>query len=180
MNGTKSCAVYTLVYKMRMDFFYCFMMYDGSRDTPRDPRKESFPPIVWDSSSVIISQNTGYVSIVQQYERQYTLKGQSNEIFDFRFSTWISFPQVPDYTIRAVSNFFRKFVEIFGAQGAPPLSLTPVANGKNLSNRKIFIISFRHLWVVELAYSKIRNGSNLILWGWGETDSSKNQKQKIS
>ncbi len=25
---------------------------------------------------------------------------------DFRLSTWISFPQVPNYTIRAVSNFF--------------------------------------------------------------------------
>jgi hypothetical protein len=66
------------------------------------PRKESFPPIVWDSSSVIISQNMGYRSIVQQYERQYTLKGQCNEIFGFRFSTWISFPQAPDYTVRAV------------------------------------------------------------------------------
>jgi hypothetical protein len=41
------------------------------------------------------------------------LKGQCHEIFDFRFSTWISFPQAPDYTIRAVSNFF----EIFAAQG---------------------------------------------------------------
>jgi hypothetical protein len=30
------------------------------------------------------------------------LKGQCHEIFDFKFSTWISFPQAPDYTIRAV------------------------------------------------------------------------------
>jgi hypothetical protein len=34
------------------------------------------------------------------------LKRQCHEIFDFRFSTWIHFPQAPDYTIRAVSNFF--------------------------------------------------------------------------
>jgi hypothetical protein len=27
---------------------------------------------------------------------------------------------------------------------------------------------------------KIRNGRKVILWGWGETDSWKNQKQKIS
>ncbi len=35
------------------------------------------------------------------------LKGQCHEIFDFRFSTWISFPQAPEYTTKAVSNFFK-------------------------------------------------------------------------
>jgi hypothetical protein len=54
------------------------------------------------------------------------------EIFDFRFSSWISFLQAPDYTIRAVFEFFQNFTEIFTAQGAPLVSLTPVANGKNL------------------------------------------------
>ncbi len=34
------------------------------------------------------------------------LKGQCHEIFCFWFSSWISFPQAPEYTIRAVSNFF--------------------------------------------------------------------------
>jgi hypothetical protein len=29
-------------------------------------------------------------------------------------------------------KIFRKFAEIFAAQGAPPVSLTPVANEKNL------------------------------------------------
>ncbi len=33
-------------------------------------------------------------------------------------------------------NFFRKFAEIFAAQGAPPVSMTPVANGKNLQAEK--------------------------------------------
>ena len=50
--------------------------------------------------------------------------------------SWISFPQAPDYTIRAVSNFFLKFAEIFAAQGAPLVLLTPVANGKNLQPEK--------------------------------------------
>jgi hypothetical protein len=36
------------------------------------------------------------------------LKGQCHQIFDFRFSTWISFQQAPDYTIRAFSNLFKK------------------------------------------------------------------------
>ncbi len=30
----------------------------------------------------------------------------------------------------------QKFAEIFAAQGAPPVSLTPVANGKNLQTEK--------------------------------------------
>jgi hypothetical protein len=38
---------------------------------------------------------------------------------------------------RAVSNFFGKFSKIFAAQGAPLVSLTPVAYGKNL-NQKSF------------------------------------------
>ncbi len=59
---------------------------------------------------------------------QFTLKGQCHEIFCFWFFSWITFPQAPEYTIRAVSNFFRKFAEIFAAQGWPPVSATPVAN----------------------------------------------------
>ncbi len=39
-------------------------------------------------------------------QRVRTLKGQCHEIFDFRFSTWFSFPQAHNYTIGAVSNFF--------------------------------------------------------------------------
>ncbi len=35
------------------------------------------------------------------------LQGQCHENFDFRFSTWISFPRAPDYTNRAVSNFYK-------------------------------------------------------------------------
>ncbi len=34
------------------------------------------------------------------------LKGQCHEIFWFWFFSWISFPQAPEYTSRAVSNFF--------------------------------------------------------------------------
>ncbi len=34
------------------------------------------------------------------------LKGQCHEIFCFWFFSWISFPQAPEYTIRAVSIFF--------------------------------------------------------------------------
>ncbi len=76
------------------------------------------------------------------------LKGQCHEIFDFKFSTWISFPQ-PLIIPIGPFRIFSKLPEIFTVQGAPPVSLAPVANGKNLQS--VFVISFGHLWVVELA-----------------------------
>jgi hypothetical protein len=48
----------------------------------------------------------------------FNLKGQSHEIFDFRF------------IIRAVSNFFEN--SQLKVHHRAPVSLTPVANGKNL------------------------------------------------
>jgi hypothetical protein len=44
---------------------------------------------------------------------------------------------------------FKKFAEIFSAQGAPTVWLTPVAKGKNLQSEK-FSLFFGHLWEVEL------------------------------
>ncbi len=38
------------------------------------------------------------------------------------------FPPAPEYCMRTVSNFFRKFAEIIASQGAPPVSTTPAAN----------------------------------------------------
>jgi hypothetical protein len=34
-------------------------------------------------------------------------------------------------------KFFQKFAEIFAAQGAPPVSLTPVANGKIFNHKSV-------------------------------------------
>ncbi len=50
------------------------------------------------------------------------------------------------------SRIFRKFSEIFAAQGVLSVSLTPVANGKKFYIRKVSIILFGHLWVTELTY----------------------------
>ncbi len=89
--------------------------------------------------------------------------GQYHKIFCFWFFSWISFPQASDYTIRTVSNFFRKFAEIFAAQGLPPVSLIPVVH----LDSQIF--------------EKIWNCLNGILWGWGgELIHKNNEKQKIS
>ncbi len=58
------------------------------------------------------------------------LKGQCHEIFCFWFFSWISFPQAPEYTVRAVSNFFensRKYSQIkVYHQILPPVSLVIV------------------------------------------------------
>jgi hypothetical protein len=45
-------------------------------------------------------------------------------------------PKAPDYTIRAILNLFEN-LQIFAAQGAPLVSLTPVANGKNLLSERL-------------------------------------------
>jgi hypothetical protein len=62
-----------------------------------------------------------------------------------------------------------KIIKIFLLEGffhLPPVSLTPVANLELLISPRIF--------------KKIRNGPDGIIKGLGETDSRKNQKQKIS
>ncbi len=63
--------------------------------------------------------------------------------------SWTSFPQAPEYTIRAISIFFYKFTEIFAAQGAPPVVDTG-GIWKKSSIIKVLIIVFRHLREVEL------------------------------
>ncbi len=61
-----------------------------------------------------------------------SLKGQCHEIFCFWFFSWISFPPPKVFHLDRF-EFFRKFAEIFASQGAPPISMTPVANLPPLS-----------------------------------------------
>ncbi len=89
------------------------------------------------------------------------LKGQCHKIFDFWYFSWINIPQAPEYTIRAVSIFFRKLAEIFAAQGAPPVLLTPKANLPPVSLIPVVHLDLR-------IFDKIRNSPNGILWGWGK------------
>ncbi len=75
------------------------------------------------------------------------LKGTVQRDFRLKFSYMDQFPLAPDYTIRAVSYFFRKFAEIFARQGAPPVSTTPVANLPPVSTtRNDPCVIFRGLW----------------------------------
>ncbi len=61
------------------------------------------------------------------------LKGQCHKILDFRFFSWISFPQAPEYTIRAVSYMYinvclQVHLAWFCSHYLPPALLTPAAN----------------------------------------------------
>jgi hypothetical protein len=87
-------------------------------------------------------------------ERIVSLKGQCHEIFDFRFFSLISFPQSPEDTMRAVSNFF----ENSGRYSQLKVCHGVVDTGgkcKKSSNIKVLIILFKHLWEVELTYGYI-------------------------
>jgi hypothetical protein len=69
-------------------------------------------------------------------------------IFDFRFSTWISFPQAPDYTFRAVSNFFeisRRYSQLKVHHRFTTGIVDTGGKWEKSSIRKVFIISFGHL-----------------------------------
>ncbi len=93
------------------------------------------------------------------------LKGQCDRDFLLLVFFMNQFPPSPRVFHLDRFKFFRKFVEIFSSQGAPPVSLTPVAN----LELRIFLRIFE----------KIRNGPIGIIRGLEESDSwKKNQKQK--
>jgi hypothetical protein len=56
--------------------------------------------------SILWSPSTRVSDVFHVYCFRKQLKGQCREIFNCWFFSWISFPQAPEYTIRAVSNFF--------------------------------------------------------------------------
>ena len=74
---------------------------------------------------------------------------------DFHFRFFINqFPPSPWEYHQGHFEFFQKFAEIFTAQRAPPVSLTPMANEKNF-NQKSFNYFLEHLCIVELTCSYI-------------------------
>ena len=79
------------------------------------------------------------------------LKGQCHEIFFFWFSSRISFPQVPNYTIRPFWIFSKFPGDIRSSRFANGVNDTG-GKWKKSSIRKILIIFFGHLWVVEETY----------------------------
>ncbi len=86
------------------------------------------------------------LSVHSRLAGQYPLKGQCREIFDFWFFSWISFPQAPEYTIRAVSNFTKIRGNICSSR---------CTKWKKSSIIKVLIILFGQLWEEELTYRYI-------------------------
>jgi hypothetical protein len=70
-----------------------------------------------------------------------SLKGQCHEIFCFWFFSCISFPQASDFTIRAVSNFFK--------------------NSRRYSQLKVCHRCQRHRWQMEKIFN-LKNFNNFI------------------
>jgi hypothetical protein len=66
-------------------------------------------------------------------------------------------------------------VSLIPAAILPPVSLTPVANLPPVSLIPVVHLDLR---LSPRIFEKIRNGPNAILWGWGETDSSKKPEAK--
>ncbi len=69
------------------------------------------------------------------------LKGQCNEIFDFWFFSWISFPEAFEYTITVISNFFE--------------------NSRRYSRLKVHHRCQRHRWQMEKIF-KQKNFYNFV------------------
>ncbi len=92
---------------------------------------------------------------------------QTKKIFFCLFwSKWFSFSFIlfiSIYTITAISNFFRKFAEIFSAQGAPRVIDTG-GNWKESSSRKIVIIFFTPLGSRVNIYINFCLQVHLVVW----------------
>ncbi len=81
----------------------------------------------------------------------FILKGQCHEIFCFWFFSWISFPLAPEYSIKTVWIFSKIRGDIRSSKFATGVDDTG-GKWKKSSIRKILIILFGHLWVVEETY----------------------------
>ncbi len=79
----------------------------------------------WVEYCTVLAVAEKYSLLVFWFQISNFLKGQCREIFCFRFFSWITFSQAPENNIRVMSNFFENLR--CKVQGAPPVSLTPVA-----------------------------------------------------
>ncbi len=79
---------------------------------------------------------------IQQLDRPKPLKGTVSRDFLPLIFSWISFPQPPDYTIRAISNFFensRRFSQLNGKKSLLDTFATGVAdNGGKFATGNLF------------------------------------------
>ncbi len=89
-----------------------------------------------------------WTDLILTAKKKFSLKGQFDEIFASGFFHE-TFPPAPEYSIKTVSNFLRKFTEIFASQGAPPVSTTPAANLPPVSTTAVVNFSTIFVSVVD-------------------------------
>ncbi len=111
----------------------------------------SAPNCEW---SILWSPSTRVSDGFHVYCFRKQLKGQCREIFNCWFFSWISFPQAPEYTIRAVSNFFEHSLRYLQHKCTTSVIDTS-GKWKKSSIIKVLIILFGHLLEVELTYRYI-------------------------
>ncbi len=103
-------------------------------------------------TSLLPGQTQGnYLVTTTDVFRTSLLKGQCHKIFDFRFFSWITFP---GYPIGAFSNFdenSQKYSQLKVHHHCRWHS----GEWKNSTIRKVLIILFRHLSIVDLTYIKM-------------------------
>ncbi len=105
--------------------------------------------------------------------RPLILKGQSHEIFFFRFFSWITFPQAPVNNTRVVSNFFQSSRRYWQVK----VVCTTYINDTSGKGATGVNDTGGAPWAANISanFRKNRNGP-LMVWGLRETDSWKNLK----
>jgi hypothetical protein len=94
------------------------------------------------------------------------LKGVWHKIYSSKFFSWSSLPQAPEYPVRTVSNFFKKFAEIFANERLSAVS--PETRGKILHYKfvsyfiKSLVVYSLHLYIEVLLIFLIAN----LCWYW--------------
>ncbi len=149
-----------------------------------------FPPSPWEYHFKFLENSRGY-SQLKVHHRCRWHRWQMEKIFIqvliilfghlweveltyryiFAFKVTFRSQQPGIVPIQYVSTTLAKLVAKFA-----PVSLIPLENLPPVSLIPVVHLDFR---ISPQIFEKIRNGPNGILWGWGETDSWKNQKQKI-
>ncbi len=100
-----------IIYSQKLHFNYSFLGTISSlaEHTRKCLKIEYLGRIEYDFQKSCVTgpwDHNEFVSAKKYFKKCYAcvpLKGQCHKVFDFWFFSWISFPQAPEYTIRAVS-----------------------------------------------------------------------------
>ncbi len=83
-----------------------------------------------------------------QCSEKWSFKEQCHYIFCLWFFSWMCLPPAPENPNRTVSNFFRKFAEIFASQGAPPVAnfATNFVSVVDIGGKPVVLMEYSGAW----------------------------------